>query len=68
MEAIGARRMAGVKQNLSAMLDDRFHRGKYEDISDRAEPATVVPALLHLLAERPDSGRYRAADLLTAAR
>ena len=39
-----------------------------EDISDRAEPATVVPALLHLLAERPDSGRYRAAELLTAAR
>ena len=39
-----------------------------EDISDRAEPATVVPALLHLLAERPDSGRYRAADLLTAPR
>ena len=39
-----------------------------EDISDRAEPATVVPALLHLLAERPDSGRYRAADLLDAAR
>jgi len=39
-----------------------------EDISDRAEPATVVPALLHLLAERPESGRYRAADLLTAAR
>ena len=36
-----------------------------EDISDRAEPATVVPALLHLLAQRPDSGRYRAADLLT---
>ena len=39
-----------------------------EDISDRAEPATVVPALLHLLAERPESGRYRAAELLTAAR
>ena len=39
-----------------------------EDISDRAEPATVVPALLRLLAERPDSGRYRAVDLLTAAR
>ena len=28
------------------------------------EPATVVPALLRLLDERPDSGRYRAADLL----
>jgi NAD(P)-dependent dehydrogenase (short-subunit alcohol dehydrogenase family) len=34
-----------------------------EDISDRPEPATVVPALLRLLSERPDSGRYRAADL-----
>ncbi len=33
-----------------------------EDISDRPEPATVVPALLALLARRPASGRYRAAD------
>jgi NAD(P)-dependent dehydrogenase (short-subunit alcohol dehydrogenase family) len=38
-----------------------------EDISDRPEPATVVPALLRLLDERPPSGRYRAADLLTPA-
>jgi NAD(P)-dependent dehydrogenase (short-subunit alcohol dehydrogenase family) len=38
-----------------------------EDISDRAEPHTVVPALLRLIAERPPSGRYRAADLLTGA-
>ncbi|HVB26856.1 MAG TPA: SDR family oxidoreductase [Mycobacteriales bacterium] len=37
-----------------------------EDISDRPEPPTVVPALLRLLQERPPSGRYRAADLLTA--
>jgi len=37
-----------------------------EDISDRPEPATVVPALLRLLDERPPSGRYRAADLLAA--
>ena len=29
-----------------------------EDISDRPEPATVVPALLKLLDERPPSGRY----------
>ena len=36
-----------------------------EDISDRPEPETVVPALLRLLAERPPSGRYRAAELLT---
>jgi NAD(P)-dependent dehydrogenase (short-subunit alcohol dehydrogenase family) len=36
-----------------------------EDISDRAEPETVVPALLRLLDSRPASGRYRAHDLLT---
>jgi NAD(P)-dependent dehydrogenase (short-subunit alcohol dehydrogenase family) len=34
-----------------------------EDISDRAEPESVVPALLRLIDERPPSGRYRAADL-----
>lgn len=34
-----------------------------EHISDRPEPATVVPALLHLLDDRPPSGRYRAVDL-----
>lgn len=38
-----------------------------EDISDRPEPATVVPALLDLLDRRPPSGRYRAADLLEPA-
>jgi NAD(P)-dependent dehydrogenase (short-subunit alcohol dehydrogenase family) len=37
-----------------------------EDISDRPLPETVVPAFLHLLATRPPSGRYRAADLLAA--
>ena len=34
-----------------------------EDISDRPEPETVVPALLRLLRDAPASGRYRAADL-----
>lgn len=34
-----------------------------EDISDRPEPETVVPALLRLLDGRPASGRFRAADL-----
>jgi len=34
-----------------------------EDISDRAEPETVVPALLRLLDTRPAAGRYRATDL-----
>lgn len=36
-----------------------------DDISDRAEPAAVVPAFLRLLGERPPSGRYRAVDLMT---
>ena len=39
-----------------------------EDISDRADPTTVAPALLRLLDDRPDSGRYRAADLLATLR
>jgi NAD(P)-dependent dehydrogenase (short-subunit alcohol dehydrogenase family) len=34
-----------------------------EDISDRAEPSTVVPAFLRLLRDRPGSGRVRLADL-----
>jgi NAD(P)-dependent dehydrogenase (short-subunit alcohol dehydrogenase family) len=38
-----------------------------EDISDRAEPQSVVPALLRLIDTRPASGRYRAADLLSGA-
>jgi NAD(P)-dependent dehydrogenase (short-subunit alcohol dehydrogenase family) len=37
-----------------------------EDISDRAEPESVVPALLRLLDTRPPAGRYRAAELLAA--
>ncbi|MGH3657423.1 MAG: SDR family NAD(P)-dependent oxidoreductase [Micromonosporaceae bacterium] len=46
-----------------------MHQQAYpgEDISDRAEPHTVVPALLHLIDSRPDSGRYRAADLAVRA-
>ncbi|WP_051266826.1 SDR family NAD(P)-dependent oxidoreductase [Nakamurella lactea] len=37
-----------------------------EDISDRPLPETVVPQLLALLAARPPSGRYRAADIAAA--
>ena len=39
-----------------------------EDISDRAEPSTVVPAIRALLKQRPASGRLRAAELLAGAR
>jgi NAD(P)-dependent dehydrogenase (short-subunit alcohol dehydrogenase family) len=37
-----------------------------EDISDRPEPESVVPALLRLLDTRAPGGRYRAGDGLTA--
>lgn len=35
-----------------------------EDISDRPLPETVIPALLALIEDRPESGRYQAADLI----
>jgi NAD(P)-dependent dehydrogenase (short-subunit alcohol dehydrogenase family) len=37
-----------------------------EDISDRPEPETVVPALAHLIERKPSSGRYRAGDFAEA--
>jgi NAD(P)-dependent dehydrogenase (short-subunit alcohol dehydrogenase family) len=42
-----------------------MHQDAYpgEDISDRPEPETVVPALLRLVTEDLPSGRYRASDL-----
>ena len=51
VEAIGSRRMAGVAQNLSAMLDDRFHRGKFDEITDRAD-APLEDAIAMLVRER----------------
>jgi cobaltochelatase CobT len=51
VEAIGARRMEGVAQNLSAMLDDKFHRGKFDDISDRAD-APIEEAVAMMVRER----------------
>src|SRR5947209_1632669 len=51
VEAIGARRMTGVANNLAAMLDDRFHRGKLDDVSDRAD-APIEEALALIVRER----------------
>jgi cobaltochelatase CobT len=51
VEAIGARRMSGVAKNLSAMIDDRFHRGKFDEVSDRAD-APIEEALSMLVRER----------------
>ncbi len=51
VEAIGSKRMAGVAQNLTAMLEDRYHRGNYEEITDRAD-APLEDALAMLVRER----------------
>ncbi|GJE27143.1 cobaltochelatase subunit CobT [Methylobacterium organophilum] len=52
VEAIGSRRMAGVASNITAMLEDRYHRGgKYEDITDRAD-APMEDAVALMVRER----------------
>jgi len=51
VEAIGARRMHGVAQNITAMLDDRFHRGKFDNVTDRAD-APLEDAIAMMVRER----------------
>jgi cobaltochelatase CobT len=68
VESIGSRRMAGVSSNISAMLEDRYHRGgKYEDITDRADaPLEDALALLvreRLTGERPPQAAAKIVDL-----
>ena len=67
VEAIGARRMTGVANNLAAMLDDRFHRGKFDEVSDRAD-APIEEALALIVRERltgmsPPAAAARLVDL-----
>jgi NAD(P)-dependent dehydrogenase (short-subunit alcohol dehydrogenase family) len=38
-----------------------------EDVSDRADPASIAPLLVRLVDDRPASGRYAAADLAAGA-
>jgi cobaltochelatase CobT len=51
VEAIGSRRMTGVAGNLAAMLDDRFHRAKFDEITERSE-APIEEAISLLVRER----------------
>ncbi|MEJ2379203.1 MAG: cobaltochelatase subunit CobT, partial [Pseudolabrys sp.] len=51
VEAIGARRMDGVAKNLTAMLDDRFHKAKFDEITERSE-APIEEALSLMVRER----------------
>jgi NAD(P)-dependent dehydrogenase (short-subunit alcohol dehydrogenase family) len=49
-------------------LRTAMHQAAYpgEDISDRPEPASVVPAFLELIESERPSGRYRASELIGA--
>lgn len=52
VEAIGSRRLDGVAANITAMLEDRYHRGgKYENITDRAD-APMEDAIALMVRER----------------
>ncbi|WP_375409941.1 cobaltochelatase subunit CobT [uncultured Methylobacterium sp.] len=68
VEAIGSRRMSGVASNISAMLEDRYHRGgKYEDITDRAdapmEDAVALMVRERLTGEPPPQAAAKIVDL-----
>src|SRR5258705_1012497 len=51
VEALGSRRMAGGAKKLTAMLYRPFHRGKFDEITDRAD-APLSDALAMLVRER----------------
>ncbi|MBS0248714.1 MAG: cobaltochelatase subunit CobT [Proteobacteria bacterium] len=51
VEAIGSRRMDGVAQNLTAMLDDRYARAKFDQVTQRAD-APIEEALALMVRER----------------
>jgi cobaltochelatase CobT len=51
VESIGARRMAGVANNISAMLDDRYQRGHYAEIASR-DDAPLEDALALIARQR----------------
>jgi cobaltochelatase CobT len=51
VEAIGARRMEGVAKNLTAMLDERFARAKFDQVTERGD-APIEEALALMVRER----------------
>ncbi|TDR89567.1 cobaltochelatase subunit CobT [Enterovirga rhinocerotis] len=68
VEAIGSRRMEGVAQNISAMIEDRYHRGgRYEEITDRAdaplEDAVALMVRQRLTGRKPPASAEKIVDL-----
>lgn len=62
IETLGARRMPGMVGNLNAMLEEKYHRGNYAEVTDRAD-APLEDALALVMRERlggmtiPESGQ-----------
>ena len=68
VESIGSRRMPGVASNISAMLEERYHRGgKYESITDRAdvplEDAVALMVRERLTGEKPPAAAEKVVAL-----
>jgi cobaltochelatase CobT len=67
VEALGARRMSGVGKNLAAMLEDRYHRGNYAEVTDRAdaplEDAVALMVRERLTGEPPPASSRAIVDL-----
>jgi len=67
VESIGARRMAGVALNLGVMLDEKYHRGNFADITEQSEaPLDEAVALMvreRLTGQKPPPHGQKIVDL-----
>jgi len=67
VEALGSLRMAGVADNLAAMLEERYHRGNYQEITERAdaplEDAVALIARERLTGRQPPASARKIVDL-----
>jgi cobaltochelatase CobT len=67
VEAIGAKRMDGVAGNLAAMLEDRYHRGNFHEITERSEaPLEDAVSLIvreKLTGQKPPASAEKIVDL-----
>jgi cobaltochelatase CobT len=67
VEALGSIRMAGVAKNLGAMLEERYHRGNYQEVTDRAdaplEDAVALMVREKLTGEAPPPSAKKIVDL-----
>ncbi|MBN9020919.1 MAG: cobaltochelatase subunit CobT, partial [Rhizobiales bacterium] len=67
VEALGAMRMSGVGENIAAMLEDRYHRGNYHEVTDRAdaplEDAVALMVREKLTGKPPPKSARKVVDL-----